>query len=131
MDSLRPELLRAVEAAQNKKAAGITLLDFTGLSTFTDYFLVCTGFSSPQVKAICDEIEEQLALMDIRPAHREGYASAEWVLLDFRSFIVHIFSERARSFYDLERLWRSARRVEIRERPPDSLPDASSGIYSP
>lgn len=135
MDSLRPglrpELRRAVEAAQNKKAAGITVLDLTGLSAFTDCFLVCTGFSSPQVQAICDEVEEQLAQIGIRAAHREGYASAEWVLLDFRSFIVHIFSEQARRFYDLERLWRSARRIEIREEPPDSLPDTSSGIYSP
>jgi ribosome-associated protein len=127
---LRPELRRAVEAAQNKKAAGITVLDFTGLSAFTDCFLVCTGFSSPQVKAICDEIEEQLARMGIRAAHREGYSTAEWVLLDFRSFIVHIFSEQARRFYDLERLWRSARRIEIRDEPPDSLANASSGIYS-
>lgn len=131
MDTLRPELRRAVEAAQNKKAAGITVLDFTSLSTFTDYFLVCTGFSSPQVKAICDEIEEQLAQMGVRPAHREGYASAEWILLDFRSFIVHIFSEQARRFYDLERLWRSARRIEIPDEPRNSLQDASPGIYSP
>ncbi len=131
MTSFRPELQRAIEAAQNKKAAGVTVLDFTELSTFTDYFLVCTGFSSPQVKAICDEVEEQLAQLGIRPAHREGYASAEWVLLDFESFIVHVFSEQARRFYDLERLWRSARRIEIRGDPPDSLPDASTGIYSP
>lgn len=135
MDSLHPELgpevRRAVEAAQNKKAGGITVLDLTGLSAFTDCFLVCTGFSSPQVKAICDEIEEQLAQIGTRAAHREGYSSAEWVLLDFRSFIVHIFSEQARRFYDLERLWRSARRVEIRDDPPNSLPDNSSGIYSP
>lgn len=131
MDSLPPTLRRAIEAAQNKKAAAITVLDFTALGTFTDYFLVCTGFSSPQVKAICDEVEEQLAQIGIRPAHREGYASAEWVLLDFRSFLVHVFSEQARRFYDLERLWRSARRIEVRDDQPDSLPNISSGIYSP
>jgi ribosome-associated protein len=113
VDPLRPEVRLAVEAAQDKKAAGVVLLDLSGLGSFTDYFLLCTGFSSRQVKAISDEIEERLARAGRRPAHREGYTTAEWVLLDYRGFIVHIFTETARRFYDLERLWRSARRVEF------------------
>lgn len=112
-DSLRPEIRWAIEAAQNKKAAAVTLLDLRELGAFTDAFLLCTGFSSRQVQAISDEIEEQLARRGIRLAHREGYDTAEWVLLDYGDFIAHVFSERSRQFYDLERLWRAARRTDF------------------
>ena len=112
-DSLRPELRWAIEAARNKKAAAVTLLDLSELGAFTDAFLLCTGFSPRQVQAISDEIEEQLSHRGVRLAHREGYESAEWVLLDYGGFIVHIFSERARLFYDLERLWRAAQQIQI------------------
>jgi ribosome-associated protein len=105
----------AIEAAQEKQAAEVTLLDLEGLGAFTDYFLLCTGFSARQVDAICDEIEQQLARMGIRLTHREGAAGAEWILLDFGSFIVHVFTERARHYYDLERLWRTARRTDFTE----------------
>jgi len=122
MDSVRPELAWAIEAAQNKKAAVVTLLNLEGLGAFTDCFLVCTGFSTRQVQAISEEIEQQLARRGVRLAHREGYDSAEWVLLDYGGFIVHIFTERARAFYDLERLWRAARRVNV--------PDAGAGAMA-
>ena len=112
-DSLRPELRWAIEAAQNKKASAVTLLDLHELGAFTDAFLLCTGFSNRQVQAISDEIEEQLARRGVRLAHREGYDTAEWVLLDYGGFIIHILSERARRFYNLERLWRTARHIEI------------------
>ncbi len=112
-DSLRPEIRWAIEAAQNKKAAAVTLLDLRELGAFTDAFLLCTGFSSRQVQAISDEIEEQLARRGIRLAHREGYDTAEWVLLDYGDFIAHVFSERSRQFYNLERLWRAARRTDF------------------
>jgi ribosome-associated protein len=114
-DLPRPELGWAIEAAQNKKGAGITLLDLRKLGSFTDYFLICSGFSAPQIQAIADGIEQELGSRGIAPAHREGYQSAEWVLLDYGGFLVHIFSEKARLFYDLERLWRSARRMDIPE----------------
>ena len=120
-DSLRPELRWAIEAAQNKKAAEVLLLDFAGLAAFTDFFLLCTGFSARQVQAISDEIEEQLGRRGVRLSHREGYEAAEWVLLDYSDFIVHIFSARARQFYDLERLWRTARRADF------PSPEAASG----
>jgi len=113
--SLQPELRVAIAAAQEKQAAQITLLDFQGLGAFTDGFLVCTGFSAPQVDAICDEIERQLARIGVRLMHREGKAGAEWMLMDFGSFIVHVFTERARHYYDLERLWRAARRIDVTE----------------
>jgi ribosome-associated protein len=108
----------AVEAAQNKKAAGITVLDLSGLGAFTQHFVICTGFSTPQVQAICTEVEEQLHKeMKRSPEHREGHRSAEWALLDFGSFVVHVFSEQARRYYDLERLWRSAAKLELSDPP--------------
>lgn len=104
----------AVQAAQEKKAARIVVLDLSSASTFTDFFVICTGFSTPQVQAICNEIEEQLYKQTERSVqHREGYRSADWALLDFGGFIVHVFSEEARRYYDLERLWRSAPKLEI------------------
>jgi ribosome-associated protein len=109
----RPELRAAVEAAQSRKAAGITLLDLSGLGAFTESFLICTGFSAPQVQAICNAVEESLGRAGRHPLHREGYASAEWVLLDYGRFVIHIFSENARLFYDIERLWRQAPRLDV------------------
>jgi ribosome-associated protein len=114
-ETVRPELLSAIEAAQNKKAGAITLLDLTGLGAFTEYFLLCTGYSTPQLQAISDAIEEALKVRGLRPQHREGRSGAEWLLLDYGGFIVHIFTERLRLFYDLERLWRMARRINYDE----------------
>ena len=120
-ESLPQGVRVAIQAAQEKKAAGITVLDLSGASAFTDYFVVCTGFSTPQVQAICSEIEEQLhKQMDRSVRHREGYRSADWALLDFCGFIVHVFSEEARRYYDLERLWRASPKLEI--------PDAVEGL---
>ena len=119
-ETVRPELLSAIEAAQNKKAGAITLLDLTGLGAFTDYFLLCTGYSTPQVEAIIDAIEEALKARGLRPQHREGRSGAEWLLLDYGGFIVHVLTERLRLFYDLERLWRMARRIDFDENAPGS-----------
>jgi ribosome-associated protein len=114
-ETVRPELLSAIEAAQNKKAGAITLLDLTGLGAFTDYFLLCTAYSTPQVAAISDAVEESLRARGLRPQHREGRSGAEWLLLDYGFFIVHILTERLRLFYNLERLWRMARRIDFAE----------------
>ena len=120
LKKLPPTVRLTIEAMQNKKASAITVLDLSGLGTFTEYFVVCTGFSAPQVQAVCTEIEEQLYKEFARePDHREGRRSADWALLDFGGFVVHVFSEQGRRFYDLERLWRNVPRYEI----PD-LPDA-------
>ena len=117
-NSLPQGVRLAVEAAQNKKAAAISVLDLSGVGAFTSYFVICTGFSTPQVQAICTEVEEQLYKEQGRsPGHREERGSSEWALLDFGSFIVHVFSEQARHFYDLERLWRSAPKLEIPDEP--------------
>jgi ribosome-associated protein len=130
-ENLPPGVRLAVEAAQEKKAAGITVLDLRGAGAFTDYFVVCTGFSTPQVQAICTEVEEQLHKnMRRSPQHREGHRSAEWALLDFGGFVVHVFSEQARRYYDLERLWRESPKLDLPDQPdgPSSgrdLPDSS------
>jgi ribosome-associated protein len=113
-ESLPQGVRLAVEAAQEKKAAAITVLDLSKAGAFTEYFVICTGFSTPQVQAICTEIEEQLyRRLGRSPEHREGYRSAEWALLDFGGFVVHVFSEQARRYYDLERLWRSVPKLDI------------------
>jgi ribosome-associated protein len=120
-NSLPQGVRLAVEAAQNKKAAGISVLDLSGVGAFTSYFVICTGFSTPQVQAICTEVEEQLYKeLGRSPEHREGRGSSEWALLDFGSFIVHVFSEQARRYYDLERLWRSAAKLEIPDEPEEA-----------
>ena len=123
LESLPPGVRLAVEAAQSKKAAGITVLDLKELGAFTQYFVICTAFSTPQVQAVLGEVEEQLDKeMQRSPQHREGRGSAEWALLDYGSFIVHVFGEQARKFYDLERLWRSA--------PKLVLPDSPEGPHA-
>jgi ribosome-associated protein len=90
-------------------------LNLSGSGAFADYFLLCSGSSQPQIQAIGEAIEEKLHRHGRRAAHREGKSSAEWVLLDYGFFVVHIFSERARQYYDLERLWRNAERIEFHE----------------
>ena len=102
-----------MRAAQGRKALDLGLLNLTGHCSFTDYFLICTGTSTRHSQAICDAIVEELRRDGARPAHIEGYSQAEWILLDYLNFVVHIFSERARRFYDLERLWNVAERVPI------------------
>lgn len=115
--SILSPVLEAVEAARDKKAQGIVVLELKEVADFTDYFLICSGASSRQVQTISEEIERRLGLAGLRPAHVEGYNHAEWVLMDYLDFVVHIFSEPARAFYDLERLWRTARRVPVGAEP--------------
>jgi len=127
INSLPPGVRLAVEAAQEKKASTITVLDLSGLGAFTEYFVICTGFSTPQVQAICSAVEERLHKNLRRsPEHREGERSAEWALLDFGSFIVHVFGEQARRYYDLERLWRSAAKLEIPDHPDSSTNESAA-----
>ncbi len=105
--------MAAVRAAESKKASDIKVLDLTGFTSFTDYFVLCTGANSRQIQAISDEIGMRLKDRGEFPISAEGYQDAEWVLVDYGDFLVHIFSERARAYYDLERLWRHAKSVEI------------------
>jgi ribosome-associated protein len=102
-----------VDAALSKKAEGVAVFDLRQLGAFTDFFILCNGDSQRQIHAICDAIEEQLHRRGLRHARREGLRTAEWVLLDYGWFIVHVFSSRARLYYDLDRLWRAAPKLPI------------------
>lgn len=103
----------AIEAAQEKKATGLVVLDLKKTGAFTDYFVICSAANPRQVQAIADAIEEALKAQKQRPSLVEGYARAEWVLLDYFDFVVHVFSKHARDFYSLDRLWGSATRIEF------------------
>jgi ribosome-associated protein len=106
----------ALTCASEKKAVNLIALDLRDIASFTEFFIVASGTNQRQVQAISDEINEQLKKqLDARPIRVEGYNTAEWVLLDYGDFIVHIFEQKAREFYDLERLWRDAKKVEIPE----------------
>ena len=110
---LKRPVLEAISACREKKAEDISVLELEQDSgAFTDYFVVCSGTNPRQVQAISDEVEERLQRAGMHPAHVEGYKQAEWVLLDYVDFVVHVFSEKARSYYDLERLWKSAKRLD-------------------
>ncbi|HEY2847661.1 MAG TPA: ribosome silencing factor [Pyrinomonadaceae bacterium] len=111
---LDPEVKLAIECAAEKKALDMRVLDLRDIASFTEFFIICSGTNQRQVQAIADEIEERLKKeLQTRPVRIEGYNSAEWLLMDYGDFIVHIFNKEAREFYDLERLWRDARKVEV------------------
>ncbi len=111
---LRAQVATAVHACQEKKATDISILQLDAqASGFTDYFVICSGSNPRQVQAIADDVDDRLGAQGLNPTHREGYNQAEWVLLDYVDFVVHIFSEAARKFYDLERLWKTATRLEL------------------
>lgn len=110
---LTPQLHEAIRAAQDRKAVDLGVLDVRGVCSFTDFFIICNGTSTRHTQAICDAIVEQLKNSGVSPAHIEGYARAEWILVDYLNFVVHIFSGSARQFYDLERLWKTAKHVPV------------------
>jgi ribosome-associated protein len=110
----------AAQAAESKKALDVRILDLRGISSFTDYFVVCAGANARQIQAISDEVEAALARYGERALGIEGYNKADWVLVDYGDFIVHVFSQPARQFYDLERLWRNAKEVKISAPQPSA-----------
>ena len=108
----RQQVAQAVKAIEGKKGEDVVILEMDKSSgAFTDYFVVCSGTNPRQIQAIADDVQKILAEAGQRPNSVEGYTQAEWVLLDYVDFVLHIFSERARKFYDLERLWKSARKL--------------------
>jgi len=108
----RQQVAQAVKAIEGKKGEDVVILEMDKSSgAFTDYFVVCSGTNPRQIQAIADDVQKNLAEAGQRPNSVEGYSQAEWVLLDYVDFVLHIFSERARKFYDLERLWKSARKL--------------------
>ena len=124
-DSLDERVLAALHAAGEKKAINPVVLDLREIASFTDYFLIASGANERQVQAISDEVYEQLKKAGHAAARVEGYKTAEWILLDYGDFVVHVFEQKARSFYDLERLWRESKRVALPEEF-DSTDSASS-----
>ena len=110
---LPAQVERAVRAAEDKKAVDLAVLDLRKAAGFTDYFVIASGTNPRQVRAIADSVMESLQAEGVKPAHVEGYDRAEWILLDFFDFIVHVFAPETRMFYGLERLWGIAERVEL------------------
>ncbi|HEY3838695.1 MAG TPA: ribosome silencing factor [Bryobacteraceae bacterium] len=108
-----PTWLIAVRAAESKKASDIKVLELTGVTSFADFFVICTGANSKQVQAIADEVGMQLKKVNEYPISVEGYNQAEWILEDYGDLLIHVFSTKAREYYGLERLWRAAKTVEI------------------
>src|SRR5437588_12510751 len=110
---LKRQVAAAIQACLDKKAEELSILEMEkGSGAFTDYFVLCSGTNPRQVQAIADEVELRLKAAGMRPTHVEGYKQAEWVLIDYVDLVVHVFSEKARKFYDLERLWKSAKQLE-------------------
>ncbi len=110
---LEPNWLTAVRAVQEKQGTDIKVLDLRPVTSFTDYFIICTGSNSKQNQAISDEVLRMMKLRGERPISVEGYDPAEWILMDYADFIVHIFSVKGRGYYDLDRLWKQATPVDI------------------
>lgn len=106
--------LAAARAMEDKKGLRIRLLEVTEVTTLAEYFLICTGTSNTHVNTICDAVEEVVAEQCGEPLlHREGHRGGTWVLLDFGGLVCHVFTEDARRFYDLERLWNDAKPIAL------------------
>jgi len=110
---LTADLTAGITAALDKKAENVVVLDLTKASAFTDFFVICTGTNKRQVQAIADAVQDAIGQRGTRPALVEGYDRAEWVLIDYFDFIVHVFMPATREFYSLERLWGDAERVNV------------------
>src|SRR5947207_12751874 len=132
---LKKQVTEVVRACQEKKAEELTILELEqGSGAFTDYFVICSGTNPRQIQAISDEVELRLKRAGVYPNNIEGYKQAEWVLIDYVDFVVHVFSESARQYYDLERLWRSAKKItpaEFTAKPRRSAKTgAQTGVVS-
>lgn len=112
---------RIAQAAVDRRAEDVLIMDMRGLMTICDFFVVCSGRSRLHVEAIAEEVEEQLSEEGLRPWHREGIPDASWVITDYGDVVVHIFAPEARAFYNLEGLWGDARRVEVEEPTASTL----------
>src|SRR6266550_2840958 len=126
-DELDERIMTTLHAAAEKKAIETVVLDLREIASFTDYFVITSGANERQVQAISDEVFETMKKAGTPPARVEGYKTAEWILLDFGDFVFHVFDEKARKFYDLERLWRESKRVEL---PGELTSQASSSLRS-
>lgn len=112
-----PSWLTAVRAAASKKAIDVRVLDLREVTSFADFFVICTGANPKQIQAIAEEIAAQMEERGEYPVSVEGFHNAEWVLADYGNLLIHVFSAKARGYYELERLWRHAKDVPIPETP--------------
>lgn len=119
-----PSWLLAVRAAEAKQATDIRVLDVRQATSFADFFVICSGSNPRQIQAIADSVQKDLKDNGERAINIEGYQAAEWILADFGDLLVHVFSDKSRAFYDLERLWRHAKVVEIPPAPAPELADS-------
>ncbi len=126
-EEIDERILTALDAASDKKAINVILLDLREIASFTDYFVITSGANERQVQAISDEVFERLKKAGTPAARVEGYKMAEWILLDYGDFVVHVFEDKARKFYDLERLWRESKRVKL---PQDLAAGTNSSLRS-
>ncbi len=115
---LPAEISTALHAALDRKAQEVVVLDLRHTPAFTDFFVLCSGQNTRQVQAVADSVEQALRARGMRPSHVEGYDRAEWILMDFFTFIVHVFTPQTRAFYSLERLWGDAERIDVSDEPP-------------
>lgn len=104
--------LAAIEALEDKKGEDIKVIDISEISTLADYFIIASGTNRNQVQALCDNVEEKLGRMGIERKQCEGYENANWILVDYRDIVIHIFDKENRLFYDLERIWRDGKVIE-------------------
>ena len=103
----------AYNALDEKKGINISVIDISEISTLADYFIIAGGNNENQVKAIANSVEEEMYKVDCKPKHIEGFDNANWILMDFSDIIVHVFNEEDRLFYDLERIWRDGKHLEV------------------
>lgn len=106
MNNIKDALKIVIHALEDKKAEDIQLIDISEISTVADYFVITNGTNTSQIQALADNVEEKLILSGVHPRNIEGYNSANWILMDYNDFLVHIFDKESRGFYDLERMWR-------------------------
>lgn len=113
MNTINNTLKKVIDALENKKAENIQLIDISEVSTIADYFVITNGMNVSQIQALSDNVEEKLIVDGIRPRSIEGYNTANWILMDYSDFLVHIFDRESRGFYDLERIWRDGKVIDI------------------
>ena len=114
-DKSREMASLAYHALENKKAENITMIDIEQISTLADYFIIASGSNRNQIQAMADEVDEVLGRAGFEIKHKEGYQTANWILLDYGDLVIHIFDTQNRLFYDLDRIWRDGKAVSIEE----------------
>lgn len=112
-DNIKNNVKSIINALADKKAENIQIIDISEISSVADYFIIANGTNRSQIQALADNVEEKLAAESVHPKHIEGYNNANWILLDYTDILVHVFDKESRGFYDLERIWRDGKVIEL------------------